>query len=256
MKKICTILSGLILTSFFFNSCSLRKERPIISQGEVQLSQNSEDISEKNIKTQTWQPTIQKIAVIFGYGFNAKDFVDETLKNLETRFGLSKNDGEILPLIYPDDFKNGSRTNISLITKKLSNVELKGILILGAPEGTSVALNRLVDSYGKTSPFPIISAFSQDEILQTEYISTIVLDKDLKAELDGNFEKTEEEQNYIPNLQEFIINSVRLCKNADLPFEKNASLLEFAKKIGKNNKITRYTDTETGLFSINHFYIQ
>lgn len=249
----------IIIFTFLFPllviSCN-KKERTIISQGEISLKENNEDISEKNIQTQIWQTTNQKIAILFGYGFNSEEFIEETLTNLNKKFGLTENGGLIEPIIYPDDLKNGTKPHISLFRRKLYNLNLKGVIILGAPEGTSSSLSVFQDSYETDFPFPVISAFSQDDVLQTEYVSTIVIDKALIAEMDGNLNSHEEEQPMIKNIQEFICNSVNFCKNTDSKIQKDATLLDFAKKIGGNNKVIRYSDIETGLYSLNHFYIQ
>ena len=37
--------------------------------------------------------------------------------------------------------------------------------------------------------------------------------------------------------------------------EKDKNLLKYAENISKNHKVSRYIDAETGLYSINHFYI-
>ena len=254
MKKNTLIFASIIaLSSIIFTSCFQKKDRIIISQGEVKLSNSTEDIS--NIQTQTWHCENKKTIVLFGYGFNSADFVKETLSNLSIKFGLEENSGKIIPLVYPEDFKNGSKTNISLLIKKLSGTDLNGLVLLGSPEGTSQVLTRFSDTFEKSLPFPVISAFSQDEILSTEYISTIVIDKDIKAELNGIIENTEEELSIIPDIQNFIENAVKFCMNIQVPPEKDKNLLKYAENISKNHKVSRYIDTETGLYSINHFYI-
>ena len=241
MKKNTLIFTSIIaFTSIIFTSCVQKKDRIIISQGEVKLSNSTENIS--SIQTQTWHCNNKKTVVLFGYGFNSPDFVQETLSHLSIRF-------------YPEDFKNGSKTNISLLIKKLSGTDLDGVVILGSPEGTSQALTRFSDTFGKPLPFPVISAFSQGEPLSTEYISTIVIDKDIKIELNGTIENTEEELTIIPDIQNFIENAVKFCINIQTPPEKDKNLLKYAENISKNHKVSRYIDAETGLYSINHFYI-
>lgn len=254
MKKNTLIFTSIIaFTSIIFTSCVQKKDRIIISQGEVKLSNSTENIS--SIQTQTWHCNNKKTVVLFGYGFNSPDFVQETLSNLSIKFGLAENSGKIIPLVYPEDFKNGSKTNISLLIKKLSGTDLDGVVILGSPEGTSQALTRFSDTFGKPLPFPVISAFSQDEPLSTEYISTIVIDKDIKIKLNGTIENTEEELTIIPDIQNFIENAVKFCINIQTPPEKDKNLLKYAENISKNHKVSRYIDAETGLYSINHFYI-
>ena len=118
MKKNTLIFTSIIaFTSIIFTSCVQKKDRIIISQGEVKLSNSTENIS--SIQTQTWHCNNKKTVVLFGYAFNSPDFVQETLSNLSMKFGLAENSGKIIPLVYPEDFKNGSKTNISLLIKKL-----------------------------------------------------------------------------------------------------------------------------------------
>ena len=88
----------------------------------------------------------------------------------------------------------------------------------------------------------LAATFLQDEIKDTYFRS--IYD-----------ENTEEELTIIPDIQNFIENAVKFCINIQTPPEKDKNLLKYAENISKNHKVSRYIDAETGLYSINHFYI-
>lgn len=245
-----------ILTAIFLISCDNKPERIVISQGEVFTYDSTDDISDEVLKNQTWFQEGKCFVIIYGYDFNSENFTQNSINTLQQKYGLYEDGGLILPLIYPDDFQNGKKPSISLLKSKLTSKDVNGILILGAPEGTSSALSRITDSFENNVPYPVFSCFSQDDdVLGMEYQTNIVIDKAITAEIDGML-KTEEEQNIISGIDTFIDNTITLSLNLDGGLSKTADLFEYAKKIGNPHKVTRYADPDTGLYSINHFYIQ
>lgn len=160
----------------------------------------------------------------------------------------------MLALVFPDDFKHGSRTYTTNLANILDGKELSCLVILGAPEGTYKAITRLQDEYDGKLPFPVISLFSQDDVLGTEYTSDIVIDKKQKAQMNGILE-SESELELSKEASALIEKTVFLADIAATPFEKDAKLFSIAKMIVGNEKISRYVDLETGLIPINHFVL-
>ena len=94
--------------------------------------------------------------------------------------------------------RRGEKTYITNIENELSDKNVKGIILLGAPENTHKAIARMQDSWGGALPYPVFSFFSQDDIIAMEDSADFVLDKAQKAEINGILE--EEEQTYIKEI--------------------------------------------------------
>jgi len=204
---------------------------------------------------QLWHPSTERICILFGYGYNDADFTAKMTAELEARYGSSADGGLILPLVFPDDFKKGGRTYASELVSMLDGENICGIILLGAPDGTHKAVARLQDSFGGTLPYPVFSFFSQDDVLAMEDSADILIDKAQKAELDGVVE-TGTELTFAKEVPELLKNAADVIASSDAPFEKNAGLLALAERLAGGAKISRYTDTETGLVSVNHFVME
>lgn len=235
-----------------FTNCSKHKE-PISLDGTINLIDTNGDENLLYENTQTWHQTNKNICVLYGYGYNSAEFVSEMNETLFNKFGSAEDFGLIYPLVFPDDFKRGSKVFITNLTNLLSDKELQGIVLLGAPEGTHIAIARLQDSWGGTLPFPVFTLFPQDDVLGIEDSSDFVLDKAQKAEINGIV--AEEEQTYVHEIPEILENCVKYISYCDSPLRKDAKLFEIVKKICGNLKVNRYEDPDTGLISINHFVL-
>ena len=204
---------------------------------------------------QLWHPSPERICILFGYGYNSADFTAKMTEELEARYGSAENGGLILPLIFPDDFKRGGKSFSSEFGSLLDAEELRGIILLGAPDGTHKAIARLQDSFCGNVPYPVFSFFSQDDVLAMEDSADILIDKAQKAELDGVVE-TGTELTFAKEVPELLKNAADVIASSDAPFEKNAGLLALAERLAGGAKISRYIDTETGLVSVNHFVME
>ena len=243
----------LIIFPLIFSGCK-RERRTTTQNSSVNLSTAKNNIVQQDKSTQFWHQTNKKICVLYGYGYNSQEFTSAMNSVLFQKFGSAENDGFIYPVTFPDDFKKGSKVYITVLTDILQDMELQGIVLLGAPEGTHIAIARMQDDWDGNLPYPVFSLFPQDNVLGMEDSSDFVLDKAQKAEINGILE--EEDQSYVQEIPELLENSVRYISYCDAPAEKNAKLFEIVKKICGNLKVERYSDPDTGLISINHFVLE
>ncbi|MDE5898837.1 MAG: DUF3798 domain-containing protein [Treponemataceae bacterium] len=175
---------------------------------------------------------------------------------LGKQFGLEEDGGTVLPLVFPDDFRRGSRTYITSLVDLLADKEVRGIIILGAPEATHVAIARIQDSWNGLPQlsFPVFSFFPQDDVLGMESAADFVLDKTQHADISGL--ASEEAVQTAAEVPELVEKSVHYMLMSGAPFEQNAKLYEVVKKLAEGKRIARYADPDTGLISINHFVLE
>lgn len=253
MKKTIICVSALAAA---LSLCSCGKNNNITISGSNLVSVTDTEESAEIFKpTQLWHKSNSHVVVLFGYGYNDENFVEATKSKLEEKYGSSENDGRLISLVFPEDFKHGSRTYITDLANILSNKEVSALVILGAPEGTYKAIARMQDSYDGTLPFPVISLFSQDEVLGMEYSSDFILDKTQKAQLDGTMEN-ESDQAFVKDVPALLERALYLADISESPFAKDAKLIEIVKMVTGKLMVSRYSDPETGLISINHFVLE
>ena len=247
------ILILTISTAFLIFSCQ-KDDSAAGTDGEIVLENAASLTEELEIPSQMWHQTNKKICVLYGYGYNDEDFIQNMNQRLYSRFGSAEEGGLIMNLRFPEDFKRGSKVFITTLQDLLSNVDLQGLILIGAPEGTHIAIARMQDSWGGSLPFPVFALFPQDDVLGIEDSSDFVLDKAQKAEINGII--TEEEQSYVHEVPSILENCASFIACSDSPFEKNAKLYEIVRKICRDLKIERYSDPDTSLISINHFVLE
>ncbi|MCQ2591813.1 MAG: hypothetical protein MJ188_03425 [Treponema sp.] len=204
-----------------------------------------------------WRYTKKRILVFFGYDFNTPEVKEKIIKILENNFGLSENDGLISTITYPDSFKRNGRYYVSDFTDFLINYDedLAGIIILGAPERTHIALGRLQDYWNMQVPYPIISLFPQDDILGMESTCDLVLDK--LDEVDADNLPAEESSNsaLLSVATNVLISSINYMVNMNGGIKKDSSAQAHAVQMVKGKRLQYYLDPESGLHAINHFII-
>ena len=96
--------TGIILCLSIFCAASCSKNKNINQQDSQQAELNAGAQSDRP----QWQPSAKKICVVFGYGYNSENFINQELERLEKNFGISdgtENSGLIIPYVFPDDFK-------------------------------------------------------------------------------------------------------------------------------------------------------
>ncbi|MBQ1629217.1 MAG: hypothetical protein II098_08695 [Treponema sp.] len=255
LNLMCRIRFFIIVLVMVFSGCSNRENVPSSEEGLVSLYDIDAADAGLEDPTQTWHVTDERVCIVYGYGYNDDEFVKSMNSELFSLYGSCFDGGLIYPLVFPGDFKRGTKHYISVLYDYIVSKKLKGLVILGAPEGTCTAIGRLQDFYNGHIPYPIFSFFSQDDVLGMEYSSDFVLDKAQKAEING-IVANEKSQDFVEDVPDMLKASVKCILNSDAPFEKNARLFEVVKKIAGTEKTGRYSDPETGLFSINHFVME
>lgn len=255
MKKTLAIIS-IFLTAVIFSSCRKSSAYNFSMSKVVNLLEAGEDAEELKLPTQCWHKSNDCVVVVFGYGYNDEEFVTSMKEKLFETYGDYQNNGRLLPLVFPDDFKHGSRTYITDLASILQDKQVSGMVILGAPEGTHKAIARLQDAHDGILPYPVISFFSQDEILGMEDSADFIIDKAQKAEING-IVSNETTADYVKEVPVYLENALRYADISEGAFTKDAKLFDVVKMItGKKTKLSRYSDSETGLISINHFVIE
>ncbi|MBQ0003345.1 MAG: hypothetical protein KBT21_07385 [Treponema sp.] len=233
------------------------------SKNKTNNSQKTQ-INKKPVR-EPWKPTKKKLCVVFGYGYTSEFWVHKETQHLKDYYGLSDEEfsetsGLIIPLSWPEDFLIGKTGRISKLNEILSDADICGIIMLGAPEYSNNALAKFREDKDESEFFPIYSLFPQDEILAIEAVSDFVLDRSVEAS--DNIEeienaKEEISQVIINGIENIIDNSIEYIISNPKPLKADPELLTHVKKIvGSDYSIKRYVDPETGLSSINHFIIE
>ena len=130
-----------------------------------------------------------------------------------------------------------------------------GIVIVGAPENTHIALARNQDNWNQEVPYPVIALFPQDEVLGLEATCDIVLDKGQTTSLTGEMASTEVESQLIEETPEVLVETINYIQSLNYSLEKNSSIQVHLMQMLKNKNIHHYIDPESGLQSINHFIL-
>ena len=202
----------------------------------------------------------RKIAVLFGYGYNDKAFIDIVLDQIKKTVGLSANGGAVFPLVFPNDFKWGASARISLLTGMLEDAQVNGLVLVGVPEGTHSVLASLQDAGGGTIPYPVVSLLPQDDILGMEAGCDLVLEYLPVAASDD--ELSEESSIYVENMPELIVRTIRYLSLVPTDhiggFEKDMTelMIHARQMVGSRWTVARYNDPETGIRPENHFIIE
>lgn len=255
MKKHLSSIT-LFFIALFFSSCGKPVNHTFTASKTVNLYDAGEDSQELKLPTQKWHKSNDCVVVVFGYGYNDEEFVTSMKEKLFKDYGDYHSEGRLLPLVFPDDFKHGSRTYITDLANILSDKQVSAMVILGAPEGTHKAIARLQDAHDGTLPYPIISFFSQDEVLAMEDSADFVIDKAQKAEINGII-ANETTSDFVNEVPEYLTKALRYADISESAFTKDSKLFDVVKMItGKKAKVSRYSDSDTGLISINHFVIE
>ncbi len=187
-------------------------------------------------------PVPASVLVFYGYDFNEPEFVADCNSFLFEHYGSYEQGGAVFPVVFPDDFKQGSRTRISLIKNFISENNFAGIILLGAPEGTGEVLSDVIDKndFGK----PIISFFPQDELLPAEYSSDFIVGL-----------PEEQTKPNVENIFNLTGKAIEACLQNQ--FKQNASLKGFVKDlVGSDFMVYNFTDSQTAIIVKNHFVIE
>lgn len=249
-----TICSFLIISTFI--GCKKNKT-PVYDANSIDLTINESSNDQLNILPNKWHTTNKRVCVVFGYDFNTSEQTSNIISLLEENFGLDSEGGLIYPLIYPTDFKHGTRGYVSDLTAILQDNEkdFSGVVILGAPENTHIALARNQDKWNQEIPYPIVALFPQDDVLGLESTCDIVIDKGHSTQSSGEIEPEESEVQLIPEAPEVLVETIRYISNLTYALPKNSTVQTHVAQMLKGRSFHHYTDPETGLKAINHFVL-
>ncbi len=264
MKKHAFIPAGFLalaaLCSLPFFSCK-KKEAPKTAAAdpfELEISDEKKSL----ISTPSWHPSEKKICVVFGYGYNEKHYVQAVLDSLSSKYGIddgSQEGGLIFPLVYPDDFP---LERISRLPSLVGERDLAGLIVIGAPENTNYAIARLEDEYSSQEsmmPYPVYAFFPQDDVQGIEATANFVVDRALEGSGSSEDDTNKEEvvQTQVKDLEKILDSAIEymLLTQAPLPADEDL-IFHVSRIVGKNYKLSRYVDAESGLQSINHFVIE
>ncbi|MEE1182358.1 MAG: hypothetical protein UHY90_08915 [Treponema sp.] len=250
MENINKVFAAVICLSVFC-SCSKNKagqsEVKDLGAGDVieihpVESKETEEVPAK------WSGDYGVVFVIFGYGYNDKDFVEKAEKLLSEKYGLLENGGLVKCIRFPEDLHN----RISNLRSMAENVNLKGIVVLGAPEGSHYTFASIRDSHDNSPDINIFSFFPQDDVLGQEGTCSFVLDQ----ESAGVMKMEEEGQKMDKDIFSLLVSSVRYA--AILPGElpSDSELHAHVQTIAGKRKVHRYVDGESGIQSRNHFVME
>ena len=251
MKRIFPVLISLSILTIL-SGCK-KADKQISNSNYIELTLTDSTFEDLSLNKK-WHITNKRICVIFGYDFNTPEIVNEILSLLNTKYGLAEDGGLIYPVVYPSDFKHGTKAYPSDLTTVLQNddLDLQGVIILGAPENTHIAFARNQDKWNQQVPYPIIALFPQDDVLGIESTCDIVLDKGQTAALSGEITNEEVEGQFISEAPEVLIETIDYIQNLDFSLPRNTQIQNHLLQMLKGRKVHHYTDPETGLQSINH----
>ena len=249
---ITAVAAALALT---FSGC--KKQQNTYDANSIDLTLNQAEEPAMQTSPQKWHVTNKRICVLFGYDFNNPDIKEKLLALLKENFGLDEDGGLIYPLTYPDDFKHGSRGYASDFTAILQSdeLDLAGIVLLGAPENTHTALARNQDKWEQEVPYPVVALFPQDDVLGIESTCDIVVDKGQTAGLTGEIAPEETDGQIHQNAPEIIIETIKYIQLLDGAPSRTQALQKHMEQMLEGYQFHHYTDPESGLMSINHFVL-
>lgn len=221
------------------------------------------------------------ICVMFGYGFNGEDFLSDIIPQLRGRYGLEEDGGIILPVIFTEDTPEQflSISKISSLYDIIDERNIKGIILLGAPDGTHKYLSKLRKDWDGKPPYAIFSLMPQDDVLGEEFNCDFVLEYERNASPEEEevevktIDKTAEQivlrairyMEDLPDDRDFYADPARILASGsgeDIQVSyrnsifSDSDLHSHVQSIVGEKKVRRYVDGETGIQSINHFVIE
>ncbi len=230
-----TVLVFSMLFVSLFLSCTQKEIQKKTTTTSVKATSNQDT------------PLLKKVAVLYGYGYNSPEFVEDSKEYLKKVFDIKDDNKIIKPIIYPDDFMVGKRIRISKLADFLEDPDICGLILLGAPEDIHRPIATMQDKGWDKPVFSIVvtSDFEEDNALGIEYVSSLIVEQ-------SDVHKTIPAQE-IFDIQAAILN----CSSSDVKFKKENELkAQVEQLLGSNWKVSYYTDIDTGIRSLNHFFIE
>ena len=247
-RRISSIFS-LFCGMLFVFSCGNSSTKIVLDENTliIEPKESSEDMGNKS--QSLWTNDEGVVVVLFGYGFNEPSFTNSILQKIKDEFGVENENGLVLPVIFPDDLHN----RISSLNDFLGDRQIRGIILLGAPERTHIALAKIHNDWDNMTPFNIFSFFPQDEALGQEGTCNFVVEYPrLHTELSEDSGVIQSADQSV----EIIMNSIRYVAQLPGSIPCDQDLQFHVQNILKGKKIKPYVDSETGITSVNHFLIR
>ena len=247
-RRISSILS-LFCGMLFVFSCGNSSTKIVLDENTliIEPKESSEDMGNKS--QSLWTNDEGVVVVLFGYGFNEPSFTNSILQKIKDEFGVENENGLVLPVIFPDDLHN----RISSLNDFLGDRQIRGIILLGTPERTHIALAKIHNDWDNMTPFNIFSFFPQDEALGQEGTCNFVVEYPrLHTELSEDSGVIQSADESV----EIIMNSIRYVAQLPRSIPCDQDLQFHVQNILKGKKIKPYVDSETGITSVNHFLIR
>lgn len=251
-----TVMALCAASALSITGCKKEKTNP---EDAVTLSVSK--ANEQKIKfedtVKQWHVTNKRIFVLYGYAFNDEETIKKFDELLQDRYGLDSDGGLICTLTYPDSFKHNGKSYSSELYSILSETEkeIAGVVILGAPETTHIALGRLQDFWDMQIPYPIIALFPQDDVSGLQSTCDIVIDKSQKVDISGDVEPEEIEAQPVEEAAGILKNTLDYIITLNGSIAKDSDMAVHVSQLLQNYSYSNYVDSETGLKSINHFIL-
>lgn len=235
-------------------SCTKEKDAPIDFSKEEKLSvtediQTPEEIIDWN---QNVKDFIGQICIVFGYGFNDEEYVTSTIKTLKETFGDTDQGDLLYTIVFPGDVKNRVMNIYDLINEK----DIKGLIILGAPQNTHFMVAKIQDFWNQDVPYPVFSFFPKDDVLGQQGTCNFILETQQTTE-DETPEATAEMERFLQSESlDLLKNSIHFIVTLPAPLPLDSDLMNHVEQIAGDRKIHRYQDPETGIKTKNHFILE
>lgn len=266
MKKNIKFTKGILFIYAFsllsigtlFSSCEKASDPVLPADAfELEISDYVGDSENVFNDVQHWRQTNKRIMVVFGYDFNFYPVMDNLKDYLESKFGLADENGLVLPLIFPEDFRHNGKFFSSDFYALLNDNanDLAGVIILGAPENTHLALARYQDIWGNNVPFPLIALFPQDDVLGLESTCDFIIEKKSNDGVKRDNDLTEEDSAFFEDAPYVLANVIKYILANDGGFNRDSNLLTHVNQALKQMTVHHYIDPETGIPAINHFVL-
>lgn len=253
--KIIHKFALLFVSSFMIISCSHKKTEEVASDCiKIELRDSSCDnlISEP----QFWHFSPKRLIVLFGYGFNEREYVQNTIAKLENKYGESDNGGLLCSYIFPDSFIKSRRFDTAFYAELTdSEKDVEGVILLGAPDYTNRALGKNIDFWKQEVPYTVVSLFPQDDISGMQGTCDLVIDKTQVSDIAGNLMEEEGAELDYSDIIEKTLDFVLACESS-LPLKDKLTLKEYAQIMLPGYSLHAYIDPETGIQFKNHFIIE
>lgn len=233
---------------FFIISCNKNNTEQPVSIADDVIEVEIDEAKGSDFDSVKWSNEEGIVFVIFGYEYNDKDFFLEAKKLLAQKFGLAENGGLVQCIKFPEDLHN----RISNFRSIADSNHIRGIVVLGAPEGTHWTFANIRDERDNKPNFNIFSFFPQDDILGQEGTCSFVLDHEATESM-----KLEEHGHSMDkDILDIIVSAVRYA--AILPGElpSDNELHAHVQAIVGKRKVHRFVDGESGIQSRNHFVVE